>query len=227
MTITSIHLADVGAGRALRMLRGPGSVAGLLAADAAIAAPLRTGALPRPMPGRVALVAFWESEAVLDAFVEDHPYARRFDDGWSARLQPLRAFGSWPGLPSDTARSRAVTEDGPVVVITLGRLRLPRARAFLRASKDAEAAAVASPGLRWGTALARPPFVSTVSVWESAAASTEYAYGSTPDAHTRAMKADRAKAFHHRSAFIRFRPTAMAGSLGGRNPLRADLVAID
>jgi hypothetical protein len=77
-----------------------------------------------------------------------------------------------------------------------------------------------SPGLLWGTALARPPFVSTISLWESAEALSTYAYGAEPDAHTRAIAADREKGFHHRSAFVRFRPVEMVGGLDGRNPLR-------
>ena len=33
------------------------------------------------------------------------------------------------------------------------------------------------------------------------------------------MEVDRAKPFHHEMAFIRFRPYASTGHLGGRNPL--------
>lgn len=225
MTVASVHISDVGASTAIRMLRGPGEVAGLRSADAAIAAPLRTGGSPRPMPGRIALVAFWEDRAALEGFLRDDPYARRLAEGWRARLEPLRAYGTWPGLPPDTTRSRAVTEDGPVVVVTLGRLRLRRARPFLRASGPAEAGVARAAGFRWGTALARPPFVSTVSLWESAAAAAAYAYAEHAEGHPAAIAADRREAFHHRSAFIRFRPLEVAGSLGGRNPLPADLVS--
>lgn len=208
------------------MLRGPGRVAGLLAADAALAAPLRGEgtAMPSPMPGRVGLVAFWQDDDALTAFVAEHPYARRLAGGWWSRIEPLRAYGSWPGLPTDIERSRAVASEGPTVVVTLGRLRLPRTRQFLRASRPAETAALGSPGLLWGTALARPPFVSTVSLWESAGAAATYAYGADPGAHTGAIAADRRKAFHHRSAFVRFRPTHATGELGGRNPLREGLL---
>jgi hypothetical protein len=217
MTTASVHVNDVGPARALRMLRGPGEVPGLVDADAAIAAPLRDGRVARPMPGRVALIAFWEDDSALEAFRSRHPYGRQLEGGWWARLEPQRAYGTWPGLPPDIARSRAVTDDGPAVVITLGRLRLRRAGRFLRASRPAEAAALRAPGLRWATALARPPFVSTLSVWESAEAAASYAYESQPDAHTQAIAADRAHDFHVRSAFVRFRPTEMAGALGGRN----------
>jgi hypothetical protein len=226
VTIASIHIADVGVSRTLRMLRGPRRVPGLVSAEAALAAPLRRAgtALPTPMPGRIGLVAFWQDDDALTAFVDEHPYARRLASGWWSRIEPLRAYGSWPGVPTDIERGRAVASDGPTVVVTLGRLRLPRARQFLRASRPAEAAAVASPGLLWGTALARPPFVSTVSLWESATAAATYAYGADRGAHTGAIATDRDKAFHHRSAFVRFKPIHAAGALGGRNPLREGLL---
>jgi hypothetical protein len=225
MVVASVHVADVGTTRALRMLGGPGEVDGLLSADAAIAAPLRSGRVPRPMPGRIALVAFWEGDAALDRFLGDHSYAEHLAGGWRARLEPLRAFGTWPGLPEDIERSRAPSHDGPAVVVTLGRVRLPRIRRFLRTSRPAEAAALSSPGLLWGTALARPPFVSTLTLWESAEALSAYAYGVERDAHARAIAADRKKGFHHHSAFVRFRPVEVVGGLGGRNPLGASAVA--
>ena len=226
MVVASVHIADVGVARALRMLRGPRRVAGLASAEVAVSAPLRGDgvSMPIPMPGRVALVAFWDDAVALDAFLADHPYGRRLGDGWWSRLDPLRAYGSWPGLPPDIERSRAVASDGPTVVVTLGRLRLPRTRQFLRASRPAEAAALASTGFLWGTALARPPFVSTVSLWESADAAVTYAYGADPEAHTGAIAADRTKGFHHQSAFVRFRPTEVVGGLDGRNPLSEGLL---
>lgn len=221
MTIASVHVSDVGMATALRLLRGPRRVPGLVAADAALAAPLRAqaGSKPAPMLGRVGLIAFWQDDDALNAFIEDHPYGRRLAGGWWARMEPLRAYGSWPGLPAGIERSRVVSEDGSAVVVTLGRLRLPRTRQFLRASRPAESTALASPGFLWGTALARPPFVSTVSLWESAGAAAAYAYGAHPGAHAAAITADRQNAFHHRSAFVRFRPTKVTGALAGRNPL--------
>jgi hypothetical protein len=63
-------------------------------------------------------------------------------------------------------------------------------------------------------------FVSTFSLWRSAAAMREYAY--SPDgAHQAAVRADRAKPFHREAAFIRFRPYASQGNWSGRDPLAA------
>ena len=49
----------------------------------------------------------------------------------------------------------------------------------------------------------------------------EYATGAA-GSHRAAVAADRARPFHHESAFVRFRPYASRGSWDGRDPLAAD-----
>ena len=137
-------------------------------------------------------IAFWDDDAPVD-----DPRGRRLT------LRPERSFGEWPGLPHDLPHARQVVDDSPVVVVTLGHLKLSQAIRFLRASRPAERAAVGAPGFLWGTAAARPPFVATVTKWESATAATVYAYGRGTD-HAHAIEAQHRRDFHHRSAFIRF-----------------------
>jgi hypothetical protein len=220
--VASVHIADVSAGRALRVFRRrprPGVVAGLRTAEVAVATPLRSSGLPRPSLGRVALIAIWDDDASAVAFESNYPLAVEFADGWHARLQPLRMHGAWPGLPDEIPRARDVTSDEPAVVLTLGRLRLSHVRRFLRASRPAEASVLAAPGFVWGTALARPPFVATCSLWENARAITSYAYGSADPRHPDAIAEQHRKDFHKRSAFVRFRPYDVRGSLSKTNPL--------
>ncbi|MDQ1375328.1 MAG: hypothetical protein QOJ09_2666 [Actinomycetota bacterium] len=225
MVIASIHFADVGAAQAVRMLRTPRRADGLRHAAAGLAVPLATSPLPAVFRGRVGLVAFWTDDEALDRFLAGHRYAARLLDGWHARLEPLRAYGTWPGLPDDTERDRTTGYEGPAIVLTLGRLRLTQTRRFLRTSALAETAALDAPGLIWATAMARPPFVATCSLWESSRALSDYAYGRTRPAHPDAIVANEARAFHRRSAFIRFRPYRVAGSLGGTNPLPTSAMA--
>src|SRR4051812_18226473 len=108
--VACVQVADVGLRRALRSLRRvpkPGSIPGLRRSQAALAAPLRSSSgPPRPNPGRVAFISFWESDDDLSRFLEGHPIAEQLAGGWHARLEPLRAFGSWPGLPDGISRSR-------------------------------------------------------------------------------------------------------------------------
>jgi len=220
--IASVHLADVGFPASLAVLRKapqPADVPGLRHAEVAIAAPLGGSALPTPQFGRAGLIAFWDDDAALDGFLATHPLAARLAGGWQMRLHPLRAFGAFPGLPDDVARPRTVTEEGPAAVLTLGRFKWHRAVPFFRTSHKAEVAVVGAPGLTWATGFARPPFVGTCSLWESAHAAANYAYGENDAPHPGAITADRSKPFHRQNAFIRFRPYASEGHLDGKNPL--------
>jgi hypothetical protein len=220
--IASVHIADVGVGTALKVLRKaptPASVSGLRQAHVALTGVLGKGVLPKPTLSRVALVAFWDADDALGRFLVDHPLAKTLAGGWRVRLDPLRAWGSWPGVPDDLSRSRTIDYEGPAAVLTLGRLRWPQGLRFLRTSAKAEAAVVEAPGLTWATGMARPPFLSTCSLWQSSDALSAYAF-TQGGAHHGAIAADRGKPFHHQSAFIRFRPYASAGSLDGKNPLR-------
>jgi hypothetical protein len=224
--IASVHIADVGARRGLRIARRPlRGVAGLREAQLAFAAPLRASVLPAPDFGRVALLAFWDGDAALDAFLAEHPLAASLDGGWRVRLAPLRAHGSWPGLPDDLPTTRVTEHTGRAAVLTLGRLRIAQAVRFLRTSAKAEGAARGAGGLIWATGLGRPPFVATCSLWESTRALSTYAFGQRDPAHADAIAADRAKPFHHASAFVRFRPYASHGALGSTNPLPAHWLA--
>ena len=220
--IASVHVADVGGRKALGVLRKAPKAAftpGLRHANVALTAPLSGSLRPSPDAGRVGLVAFWDDDAALDRFLADHSMAEKLADGWRLRLAPLRVHGSWPGVPDDLPKSRNVEPVGPAAVLTLGRVKLHRVVPFFKASAKAEGAVLDAPGLIWATGLAKPPFVSTCSLWESSDALSAYAYSGDPPAHPGAIAADKAKPFHHQSAFIRFRPYGSEGKLDGRNPL--------
>lgn len=225
--IVSVHLADVGVARALRLQASPpkpGRVPGLRHADVGIAAPLSESVLPHPTPSRAGLIAFWDDQRSLDAFLADHPVAAALAGGWRAALEPVRVHGEWPGLDDGLPRARRVQPEGPAIVLTLGRLRPSQALRFLKASSKAEAGVLSAPGLRWASGLAKPPFVCTISAWETDAALASYAYGPEQQAHPGALYEDRARPFHKRSAFIRFRPLGIEGALAGKNPVTAHVL---
>jgi hypothetical protein len=77
----------------------------------------------------------------------------------------------------------------------------------------------------WGSAAARPPFVATLSIWEDAQVTAAFAYGRQQPAHSDAISAQERKDFHLQSAFIRFAPTRLEGTLRGSNPLVASDLA--
>jgi hypothetical protein len=221
--IVSVHLADVGKHSALRLTRtrlDPGRVPGLRYAEVTTAAPLSGRLLPRPNLGRVGLIASWDNEPAVEAFLAGHPLAEQLAHGWHVRLQPMRAFGTWPKLPGLPATEEPMDDTEPAAVLTLGRLRLSQTLRFLRASAAAEGLAVRDPALLASTGLARPPgLVATFSLWRSTSAMRAYAHGASEPAHLAAIQAHAARPFHHESAFIRFRPYAAKGIWDGCNPL--------
>ncbi|HEX7165404.1 MAG TPA: hypothetical protein VF230_00350, partial [Acidimicrobiales bacterium] len=221
--IATVDIADLGVRSTLRSLVNtrlqPANVPGLRWADSATLLPLAS--TRPPSLRRAALLAFWDDEDAADAFRAEHPVGKRFAGGLRATLRPLRAFGSWPGLADDITASRAVPHEGPVVVFTLGRLRVSQTVRFLRTSRPAENAALDAEGFVWGTAAARPPFVATVSAWASSRDAAAYAYARQRPQHADAITEQQRRDFHVRSAFIRFDPTRVDGALDGTNPVSA------
>ncbi|MEY2399758.1 MAG: hypothetical protein QOJ00_2932 [Actinomycetota bacterium] len=229
MTVVSVHLADVGFPASLGIIRHvprAGEIGGLRNANIGIAARFTGSAMPNPIIGRVGLIGFWDNELALKQFETNHPLAGKLDDGWRVRAHPLRMHGSWPGMPADVPKQRAVSHDGPVLVLTLAHTKLTRLPAFLKTNTQAEAAVVKAPGNIFAMGIARPPRVESVSLWESTEASIDYAFSGSQPGHPEAMKVDQAKPFHHESAFIRLAIDEVAGSLGGGTPLAADAVLL-
>jgi hypothetical protein len=213
--IVSIDIAEVGPRRGLRILAKPPRVdriEGLRYAETVFTAPLGVSR-PEPSFGPVALIAAWEDDAALDRFAS-HPLARELATGWQARMQPLRVFGSWPGVPGLPERPLPVDDEEPVVVLTLGRVKPWRVRPFLRAAAPAERDVLAEPDLLASTGFGRlPDLVSTFSFWRTAAGMRDYA-NRRGGSHRAAVAKDRERPFHRHSAFIRFRPYATRGQCG-------------
>ncbi|MEZ5244259.1 MAG: hypothetical protein R2707_04115 [Acidimicrobiales bacterium] len=197
------------------------STLGLRYSVVATAAPLGTG-VPRPQFGRATLVAFWDDAEAADAGITG-PWSSGEFEGLRIDATAERAIGSWPGVPTDLPTGPEPLHDGAVLVITIGRLRLLQAPRFFRAGAKAERHILASPGLTWATGLAAPErrTLFTVSWWHDQAAMDATVRGAGD--HRDAMTEQARKDFHHESAFIRFRPVAVRGSLQGKNGV-ADLV---
>lgn len=217
--ILSVHLTEAAGRERLRLLRAvpdPAAVPGLRWAATTLAAPLGTGAAGVDAAGLIA--AFDDAEAAA-AFHADHPLARRFDGGWHAELEPLRAVGAFSALPGLGQPEQPADPQEPVAVLTLGRTRLRRLPSFLRASAPAERQAADDPAALLATAMARPPrLVATFSVWRTCAEMRAYATAAG-EAHVRAMRVNAERPFHHEQLFARFRPSAASGAFRGAAPL--------
>lgn len=223
--IVTVHLADVGLLKTQQLLfrrLDATTIPGMTYAEPAFTVPLGAR-IPRPHPRRIGLIAAWEDDAAIDRFLAGHPAGETIAAGWHTRLEPLRCFGSWSGMPGLPEKELPVDDEEPVVALTLGRLRFLRTVPFLKSGGPAERDAVADPAVVASTGFARlagPRLVSTFTIWRSAAAMREYAFGKA-GSHQAAVRADRTRPFHHESAFVRFRPYASQGLWNGRDPLAA------
>ena len=209
--IASVHLSRLSPREVVSAVRGrprAGAVPGLRFAELNTRARLGPSVLPSPLPGRFGLVALWDDEASLNAWLATQP---RLAGDYRVRLEPLRAFGRIAAMGDLVDGEQPVEEDERVAVLTYGRLRPRVAHHFLRASAKAEGRAVADPAMTHGTAMAGPPrTVATFSLWRTAAEMKRYAYD--PGSHTDAMKAMRVHDFHSEYVFARFRPSGDEGT---------------
>ena len=82
---------------------------------------------------RWGLVAGWESEAALDAFLAESPIVQRWHEHaaevWTMRMIPVKSAGAWGGANPFPAQP-APPGDGPFAVITRATLRFRKTRAF-------------------------------------------------------------------------------------------------
>lgn len=217
----SAHLAEVSTSKATAALRAkpdPARIPGLRYAETWLMASLRSGILPSVAVSGVMLIAAWDDDEALDRFLS-HPRAKLYENGWRVRLAPARSIGQLPGLP-ELPRQERPTGDGPVVALTIGRVRANKMLPFTRAAGAAEREAAGHPGLIEGVTLLRPSLVNgTFSVWRNAKEMRQYVTGSYPGGHAKAMGKDKEGQYHHEMFFSRYIPYAAEGQWRGRNPL--------
>jgi hypothetical protein len=217
----SAHIVDAGVGKAITALRSrpdPTRIDGLRYAGTWLTASLRTGIFPSLAVTGAIMIAAWDDDESLDRFLR-HPLAKPYEPGWRVRLEPARSIGALPGLP-DLPRQERPTGDHPVAAFTVGRVRANRFLPFIVTAAAAERDAVRHPGFIEGVTIVRPPLViGTFSLWRNAREMRQYAVGSYPGGHSRAIKKDQEGQFNHEMFFSRYRPYAAEGQWKGRNPL--------
>ena len=231
----SAHVANTSVLTALRRkMPQPADVPGLRSARTALCAPFSPGVLPRPQLGREGMVAAWQDDASLDRFLTDHPTGRAFADGWHVRMELVRAAGVWPGIDDnmmDLAGNKAKGMTGPSIAITIGTAYLRTVVPFIRVNSGLEDQFLATPSGMWGTQLTNLPqrLVATLTIWESADAAVDYigsgAHGAAVAAHYDPAKDPTGHTFVTGGGFFGFRPLSTSGSVDGRNPVSADLLA--
>jgi hypothetical protein len=131
-------------------------------------------------PRHWGLLATWESDEAAGRF-EDTPTARSWgricEEALRVRMVPLSSRGRWSGRePFGDPTPRPW--DGRVAAVTRARLRTRTTPTFWRAAPPVTRELQASPGLLLATGIGEAPvgLQGTFSLWESAAALTDFAY---------------------------------------------------
>lgn len=180
------------------------------------------------------MVACWQDEASLDRFLDEHPTGQALNAGWHVRMELLRAVGVWPGLDDDLVAAHD-TEAGdmilPSIAVTIGTAYLRTVIPFVRVNNGLEDQFLATPSGIWGTAFTNLPqrLVGTLTIWENPDAAADYmksgAHGAAVAAHFDPRKDPTGHTFVTGGGFFGFRPLSVHGSVDGKNPLPADLLA--
>ena len=171
---------------------------------------------------RWALLATWEDEAALDAFLDGSDVAQRWDalarERYDLRLAPVRAHGAWNGRNPFVADG-AGRPDGPVAILTRATIRPRRLAAFYRAIDPPAQRLLGAGGLLASVGMGEWPVArqATFSLWRSVADAQAYAYRSGE--HREVVRRTRDEGWYSEELFARFRPLGAAGTWDGRDPL--------
>ncbi len=173
------------------------------------------------LPGRyhfstLALFAFWDSEAHLDRFLEAPPYRVFARAGWHVRLRFYRRWGTYAGLDEAKPYTELANPEGPVVAVTVARLKLIETLRFARWGKPVEAQVRDHPGVTRAAVGFRPlNTFSTFSTWRSEEDMLSMVRGREAErdgtGHRDAMRERARRDFHYEFTTMRFVPLSEHG----------------
>lgn len=166
--------------------------------------------------GSLALFAFWDGEEHLERFLEAPPYRIFGLPHWHVRLRFYRRWGSYTGLDDAITHTELANPEGPIVAVTVARLKLTETFRFARWGRPVETQVRDHPGVTRATVAFRPfNTFSTFSIWRSERDMLGMVRGRQPDVdgtgHRDAMKERVRKDFHYEFTTMRFVPLSEHG----------------
>lgn len=172
---------------------------------------------------RWALLAFWRSEADLDAFLTTSEISRRWDaladERYDLRLATVRARGDWGRAHFAVDHAAPLARDEPVAILTRAAIRPTKLARFWQAIPQPAADIATHPDNLATVGIGDVPVArqATFSLWNSLAGAQDYAYRRA--AHRDVITRTRAEDWYSSELFARFRPLSASGTWDGRDPL--------
>jgi hypothetical protein len=174
---------------------------------------------PRYDLRKVAVFAWWNDAAALDAFLRQ-PASAAFADGWHVSLQLYRRWGRVTEIADAVVDAALARPEQSVVAVTLARLKLSQTLRFTRWGKPVERQVRDHPGKTLALAAMRPPGTfCTFSIWKNEAEMINMVIGRDGprdgESHRVAMQERVRKDFHHEFTTLRFVPLEERGEWEG------------
>lgn len=175
-------------------------------------------------PTRWGLIGVWDRPASVAAFERRSPvmhgWLRLARESWRIDLRAVRSRGQWSGREPFAAHAQRAGAGAPVAALTRARIDWRRASRFWAAVPPVATQLAATPGLRFSIGFGEAPvgLQGTFSVWESAAALSNFAYGG--HAHREAISETSRLQWYREELFARFAVLGSHGTVDGVDPLR-------
>ena len=170
--------------------------------------------------GHWGLLAVWDSPVDAEKF-ESGPTMRAWSglsrERLRVALRPLASRGRW-SRRRPFGDPEPVPHDGPVAALTRARIATAKALTFWRAVPPVSADLHRSPGLRLALGIGEAPvgLQGTFSLWDSAAALTDFAHRGSP--HVEAIRRTAEEGWYTEELFARFAVLDVEGTFAGRAP---------
>ncbi len=169
----------------------------------------------------LAFFAWWSDEARLNEFLQQSSW-RFMASGWHVRMKLYKKWGEISQLRGVTINSSLAAPQGPVIAVTLARLKLLQTPRFIKWGKPVESQVRNHSGQTLALAAFQPPTTfSTFSIWKSETEMTNMVQGRSAqhdgESHKFAMQARDRRDFHHEFSTMRFVPVGEFGDWNSRS----------
>jgi len=170
----------------------------------------------------VAIFMQWENESALDEFLDKDSFGKVLQKGWHVRLNFVRQWGRISGYHIPLGNENALSDEDPVVAVTIARMKPFQIPRFIRWGRPVEKLVRDHPGTSLSLASFRfPNTISTFSVWNKGKDMKAMVHGHSavpmPKRHSDAMKERERKDFHFEFTTLRFKAFSEHGSWKGQS----------